>query len=108
MYKTAWRGGFILHIVARCQGSSSEKKRDAPNTCQTDKCINDAADKTGLTAEDPRNKIEAEKSDKTPIQRTDDAQKQCESIRKNPSYFSGGHSMSEFFGQYTQKSKWNL
>ncbi len=87
---------------------SAEEQRNTPNAGKTDKRIDDAADDTALSAEQPSNQIELKNTDQAPVQRTDDAQDQCNRIRKNPSYFSGVHSMDYIFGQYSQKYWRNL
>ncbi len=67
----------MLHIVVRCQRAFAEEQTDAPNACQAHKRINNAADDTGLTAEDPCDEVELKNTDQTPVQRTDNAQNQC-------------------------------
>ena len=49
-----------------------KKKWNAPNTCQCYDGVNDAAAKSRLTAEEPRDEIKTEKTDASPVQRADD------------------------------------
>ncbi len=82
---------------------SAEEQRNAPNAGKSDKGINDSADKCALAAKQPCDKVKLKNTDQTPVQRTDDAEYQCQSIRKNPSYFSGELSMDEFLGSIRKK-----
>ena len=52
--------------------SASEKKCDAPDCRKTNNSINNSAEKSGLTAEYPCNKIKLEKSNTAPVKASDD------------------------------------
>ncbi len=71
------RGGFRLHVLCRGKRASAEKQRDTPDACKTDKCIDDAADKPGLSAKQPSHEVKLKNTDQTPVQRTDNTQNQC-------------------------------
>ena len=45
----------------------SEKQRNAPNTCKRDYSVDDSAEKRARTTENPRYKVKAEKTYKTPV-----------------------------------------
>lgn len=60
--------------------SGSEKKRNAPNARKSDKRVDNTADKSVLSAEDPRNDVELEKTDASPVKCADNSQKQRDSI----------------------------
>ena len=70
----------FLDIVRFHEASSSKKQGNAPNACKTHKSVDDAADGSCLTAEEPGNQIKSEQTDQTPVQRTDDAQNQRNGI----------------------------
>jgi hypothetical protein len=52
--------------------SFAEKQGNAPSARKRDDRIDDAAEKRVLSAKDPGDKIELEKTDATPVQGTDD------------------------------------
>ena len=60
----------FLDLVEAFTGA--EDQRDTPNACQSHDRINDAAEECFLTAEDPGDDIESEKSDASPVQSADD------------------------------------
>ena len=58
----------------------AEQQRDAPQTCQADDGVDDPADNAAGAAEQPGNKVKLKNANKTPVQRADDGQDQCQSI----------------------------
>ena len=58
------------HIMLMLVGISHQK-RNAPNGTKTNKCVNDSADHTCLTAANPSNDIELENTDWTPVYTAD-------------------------------------
>ena len=58
----------------------SEKQRDAPNGSESDHRVNDSRPKGRLTAEDPSDKVKSEKSDASPVEAADNAQRQANSV----------------------------
>ena len=58
----------------------AEQQCDAPQTCQTDKGIDDPAYDAVLSAEQPRNKIKLKNTHQTPVQAADDGEDQCNGI----------------------------
>lgn len=99
---------FLLALVRRRRQLLAEEKCDAPDAGQTDERIDDAAENGGLSPEEPCDEVEAEDPDQTPVQRTDDAQNQCNCIRNNPSKFLCEASMRRKFGQYSKNRRSNL
>ena len=51
---------------------SSEQKRNAPQTRQTNYGVNQSAEQGTCPAEEPGNQIELENADEAPVQTTDD------------------------------------
>ena len=60
--------------------SGAEQERDAPNACESNHGINDAAENGQLAAEQKGNAVKTEQTDTAPVQRTDDRQQQCYSV----------------------------
>jgi len=53
--------------------AASEQKRDAPKCRKTDDGVDDSADHSGLSAEDPCDYIKSEQADASPVDTTDDS-----------------------------------
>ena len=51
--------------------SRSENERNAPDSRKGDYCVDDSCKNCGLTAAEPSDGIEFEKTDPAPVQRTD-------------------------------------
>ena len=60
--------------------SLPEKKGDAPNACKRYRRVYYTADKRILTAAEPRNYVKLEKTDATPVERSDDGEDESDSI----------------------------
>ena len=60
--------------------SCTEEERDAPNACKSDNGVDDTADEGILTAAEPRNYVELEKTDATPVECSDDGEDESDSI----------------------------
>ena len=60
--------------------SLAEEQRDAPQTGETDQGEDNAADGGGLTAKEPADEIEAENTDRAPVERADNAQDKSNSV----------------------------
>lgn len=65
-----------------------EEEGDAPKSRKRNDGIDKAAEQGVLTAEQPCHRIEPKQSDRTPVERTDNADDQRNSVkhRKNTSY----------------------
>ena len=77
-----------LHIVLAVDFhiGASEKKRNTPKRRKANQGKDYAADKRCLTAEDPCDDIESEKTDTAPIETTDDSQRQRNLIQYHHVY----------------------
>ena len=64
---------FPALFLLRNAFSRTEKKRNTPNTCESDNCVDDSAENGILSAEDPGHNVELEKSDASPVERADNA-----------------------------------
>lgn len=62
----------LFSYVSGVFGTMSEKKRDAPQTCETDQRIDDAAETGSLTAKEPCNQIKFCKANQAPVDCADD------------------------------------
>ena len=60
--------------------SRAEEERDAPNACEGDDGVDDTADEGILTAAEPRNYVKLEKTDASPVERSDDSKDESNSI----------------------------
>ena len=60
---------FLFIIIAWV---SSKEKRDAPHTSKGDYGVDYSADNSSTAAESPSNKVETEKTNKSPVKRADD------------------------------------
>ena len=61
-------------------GSSAKQKRNTPQTCQSDDCVNKAAEQGTLSAKQPGNQIELKNTNQSPVQTTDDRKNQCQRV----------------------------
>lgn len=59
----------------------AEKETDAPQTAETDNSEDYSRNDFTLTAEQPADKVEAEQTDKTPVDRTDDYERKRDFIK---------------------------
>ena len=67
-----------------------KQQGDAPQTCQSNNAVNDPAENSTLTAEDPGYQVKLEKTHKAPVDRTDNRKDQRNSIHSNTSiHFTG-------------------
>ena len=66
--------------------ASAEQDRDAPKSGQPHKGINDAAENSGLSAEDPRNQVELCNAHKSPVNSANDGEDQGNRIHTIPPY----------------------
>jgi hypothetical protein len=73
--------------------SCAEKKRNTLHACDSDEGVNDARDQRVLTAAYPRDYVESEKSDASPVQCADDRKNKRDSVYQHksslPLKFSG-------------------
>ena len=66
--------------------SRSEKERDAPNPRKRDKSVDDACEYGSLSAADPRDNVEFEKPDASPVERTDDGKREADFVHYHNSF----------------------
>ena len=57
--------GIFLFTVD--DGSFPKQKRNAPETCQTNDCVNNPAEQRTLSAKQPRNQIKLENTNESPV-----------------------------------------
>ena len=67
------RGRFLLVITA---SASAEKQGNAPQACQADDGVDDAAYQSVLAAENPGHQVELENAHKAPVNASDDGKDQ--------------------------------
>ena len=92
--------------------SFAEEQRNAPNARECNDRINDTAEERLLAAEDPGDKVKLEKTDASPVERTDDRQNERKSVEHNeyPSFRIGNDRstaviVSAFKNFYSEKRK---
>ena len=78
--------------------SCAENQRDAPDAGESHDGVNDAAEERVLSAEDPGDNIELEKTNGSPVQSTDDRQNERKSVEhnENPSFHIGNDRSTAF------------
>ena len=59
-------------VCVKLRAVSAEQKRNTPQPCKTDKCIDDSAQDRSLSAKEPGNKVKFKKTDQSPVDRPDD------------------------------------
>lgn len=60
--------------------TSAKQQGNAPQTCKTDQCINDAAEHCALSAKEPCNQVKLKNANQSPVDGTDDGKDQCNCI----------------------------
>jgi len=78
-------GGFVLLMqysgMVRFRFSRAEEKGNAPDARKCDEGVDNACNQGILTAADPRDEVELEKSDAAPVECADDNEYQGESVK---------------------------